>query len=348
MHKDLFQVREKSPFVQKNIDTDTWPVKERWSRWKQQLEAILPYSCELVLKPHHCQDYSGEFSGAINPQTGDAFARAIFSGNSFHRGQHHLNDGYADYTVVYILSGRGAIQRGSHFTPMNSGGIYLVDLGQTIIHDLIQKSHVLLCRIPRAKIENFRKGPGDDRPLVIDSSSGPGLLLRNYLLLLPRASQQSSFVSPEILFNPVAELVIACLQESRGKAEFEAETPQRLNLIFRRACQLIQKYCCDMDLSAQQLALSLGISPSYLHRALRYHNASYNSLLRRARVEAASAQLVGAGRNTSMLQVALNCGFNGTSQFSRAFKEELGITASEFVKQTFAEREELLVLEEQL
>ncbi|WP_040628111.1 helix-turn-helix transcriptional regulator [Microbulbifer variabilis] len=346
MRKDFLKEKKKKPFIQKSINTGIWPIEERWSRWKQHLEEILPYNCELILKPHHCQEYEGEFSGTINPLTGDSFARAIFSGNSFHRNNHHLSDGYADYTVVYILSGRGAIQRGNHFIPMNSGGIYLVDLGQTIIHDLIQQSHVLLCRIPRKKIEKFRKGPGDNQPLVIDSNSGPGLLLRNYLLLLPRARQQSSFVSPETLFNPVAELAIACIEESRGKAAAEVETPQRLNVVFRQTCQLIQKYCCDVDLSAQQLAISLNISPSYLHRALRYHNTSYNSLLRRARVESASAQLVGSGRNASMLQVALNSGFNGTSQFSRAFKEEMGITASEFVKQTFAEKNDLLVLEE--
>ncbi|WP_444921426.1 helix-turn-helix domain-containing protein [Microbulbifer sp. CnH-101-G] len=345
MQNEFIQEGPKNPFFDWVAKTENFPPKERWRRWKELMEASLPYRCELLLKSHHSREYFGEFAVSANPDTSDSFARACFSGNSFRRSINHLSDGYANYTLIYLLSGRGAIQRGNFFTPMNSGGLYLVDLAQTITHDLVHESRSMLCRIPRNKLEKFRSGPEDNRPLEIDGSSGPGLLLRNYLLLFPQAKQQCTFASPEILFNPIAELIIACIQESRGNLQAEAETPSRLNAIFHQVCRLIQKYCCDADLSAHQLATSLDISPSYLHRAMRYHNTSYINVLRRARVEAASAQLLAAGRDASILQVAFNCGFNGTSQFSRAFREELGVSASEFLKRSFVERGKTLALE---
>ncbi|WP_444890947.1 helix-turn-helix transcriptional regulator [Microbulbifer sp. DLAB2-AA] len=345
MQTDVSMDRDKTPFFDWVARTDDFVVNERWRRWKELMEAGLPYRCELLLKSHHNSAYYGEFAVSSNPETGDSFARACFSGNSFHRASNHLSDGYANYTLVYLLSGRGAIQRGSYFTPMNPGGLYLVDLAQTITHDLVHESRSLLCRIPREKLEGFRSGPKDNCPLTIDGSSGPGLLLRNYLLLFPQAKQRCTFASSSFLFNPIAELIIACIQESRGNLQAESETPSRLKSIFQQACRLIQKHCCDSDLSAPQLAASLDISTSYLHRALRFHNTSYINLVRRARVEAASAQLLAVGKNASILQVAFNCGFNGTSQFSRAFKEELGLSASEFVKRSFVERERTLALE---
>ncbi|WP_299586294.1 AraC family transcriptional regulator [uncultured Microbulbifer sp.] len=346
MQNNFVPGNHQGAFFEWTAKTDNFSVKERWWRWKELMEVGLPYRCELQLKSHHNEEYSGEFAVSANLETGEAFARACFSGNTFKRASNHLSDGYSNFTLIYLLAGRGAIQRGKYFTPMNAGGLYLVDLAQTITHDLVHESRSLLCRIPRGKIEKYFLGPEDSRPLEIDGSRGPGLLLRNYLLLFPQAKQQCAFVAPEILFNPISDLIIACLQERRGNLPSESESPSRLNAIFRGACQLIHKHCRDTDLSARQLAVSLGICPSYLHRALRYHQTSYVSLLRRARIEAASAQLLSTGRDASILQVAFNCGFNGTSQFSRAFREELGISASEFVKRSFAEKEELLKLEE--
>jgi AraC family transcriptional regulator len=84
------------------------------------------------------------------------------------------------------------------------------------------------------------------------------------------------------------------------------------------------------SLTLDELAGVAAFSPFYFHRIFAAMvGETPAQYVRRLRVERAAQQLVAAPRKP-VTQVALDCGFSGSAPFARAFKETLGMSASEW------------------
>lgn len=84
----------------------------------------------------------------------------------------------------------------------------------------------------------------------------------------------------------------------------------------------------DGDLSLKKLADVSHFSPFHFHRIFQgITGETVNSFVRRARLERA-AQLMKAAPARRITDIALEVGFAGLAEFSRAFKAQFGITAS--------------------
>lgn len=84
----------------------------------------------------------------------------------------------------------------------------------------------------------------------------------------------------------------------------------------------------DGDLSLKKLASVSHFSSFHFHRIFQsITGETANSFVRRARLERA-AQLMKASPSRRVTDIALEVGFPGLAEFSRAFKAQFGITAS--------------------
>ena len=82
------------------------------------------------------------------------------------------------------------------------------------------------------------------------------------------------------------------------------------------------------DLSLTRLAALSCFSPFHFHRIFQsVTGETVNTHVRRVRLERA-ARLMGASPQKRITDVALEVGFAGTAEFSRAFKNHFGLTAS--------------------
>jgi AraC-like DNA-binding protein len=87
------------------------------------------------------------------------------------------------------------------------------------------------------------------------------------------------------------------------------------------------------DLTNQELAQSIGVSPSRLCQIVKTHTGSTvkDLLVRRRLLEA--KQLL-SETTLSMLEVMLESGFNDYGYFSRVFKQDTGLSPTEFRRQS--------------
>lgn len=100
---------------------------------------------------------------------------------------------------------------------------------------------------------------------------------------------------------------------------------QRLNLVFN----YIRDYLTD-DLSLAKLADVASFSPFHFHRLFKsLTGETVNEVVMRLRLERA-ATLLKTAPTMPILQVALSCGFNSASSFSRAFRRQYGLTARDW------------------
>lgn len=92
------------------------------------------------------------------------------------------------------------------------------------------------------------------------------------------------------------------------------------------------KLYLDSSLSLQKLASYVSISPNYISQTLNETlSTNFFDFINQWRIEAAKPKIL-ANQDT-VLNIALEVGFNAKSSFYKAFKQETGQTPSEFRKQ---------------
>ncbi|WP_101760388.1 helix-turn-helix domain-containing protein [Oceanicoccus sp. KOV_DT_Chl] len=87
-------------------------------------------------------------------------------------------------------------------------------------------------------------------------------------------------------------------------------------------------------ITVKQLALDLGTSPRYLSEIINDHyGISFSEYINRARVkEAKRLMSLAEFSNQSLLDIALDSGFNSKSSFNLMFKRYSSVTPSEYRK----------------
>jgi AraC family transcriptional regulator len=96
-------------------------------------------------------------------------------------------------------------------------------------------------------------------------------------------------------------------------------------------------------LTLAEVSKAAGFSPFHFHRVFKaFLGETLNQFVKRQRLERALFLMSHAPRR-SLTDVALDCGFSSSSEFSRSFKQHYGLPPSVFDIETFrnCRREEL-------
>lgn len=126
--------------------------------------------------------------------------------------------------------------------------------------------------------------------------------------------------APERISTELYRLIVSFFAATQREAEPRLE----------RAKQYMEEHC-SRDLSVDEIAAAVGVSPSLLYRLFRENGQTPVEYLRRVRIEKAKQALLAAPRG-NILSVAEGCGFSDFSYFCKVFREETGSTPGNFRK----------------
>ena len=91
----------------------------------------------------------------------------------------------------------------------------------------------------------------------------------------------------------------------------------------------IETHLCE-DLHLDRLAAIAGLSPNYFSHVFRYLNGvTLWNYITSKRIEKAVQLICHEDSSLTMLEIAMECGFNNTVNFNKAFKKQTGVTPSE-------------------
>jgi AraC-like DNA-binding protein len=139
-----------------------------------------------------------------------------------------------------------------------------------------------------------------------------------------------------VLFSS-EDLIIA---ESSGKAQFRysgsrlTEEEEKAYAGILTAHMISSKSYLNPELSLPKLAEEVGISNHYLSQVINERfKLNFFDFINRYRVEAFKAKVKDPRfTNYSLLGIAFECGFNSKSAFNRVFKQNTGLTPSQYIK----------------
>jgi AraC-like DNA-binding protein len=182
--------------------------------------------------------------------------------------------------------------------------------------------------IPRRRLRPFLSNDSNLRPLLIRRRDELHGLLR--ACLVASAEAQS-------LTTAAADGAVGALASLAMVAHgVHPETSQELRGSFLharrvRAQQIIEERCIDPRLDAERVADHLGISLRSLHLAFESTGASVGSRILSARLRRARDLLLRFPKR-SILDIALDCGFENLATFYRGFSRAYGHAPGEVRK----------------
>jgi AraC family transcriptional regulator len=107
----------------------------------------------------------------------------------------------------------------------------------------------------------------------------------------------------------------------RRKAEYIARINRTIDYIERHL---------DRELTLEELARTANFSKYHFHRIFQAMvGETLGRFIRRVRLEKAANRLIQNPR-TSVIEIALDCGFSGSASFAKAFKELFGMSAGQW------------------
>ncbi|WP_221798153.1 transcriptional regulator FeaR [Oceanobacter mangrovi] len=215
---------------------------------------------------------------------------------------------------------------------LKPGDIALIDSSfefSMLPQGLIQQISV---HLPRSMAQSVITG---QQPFHKLAGSGISVqTLRSILQQLRFADSQfgASSLDACAIQQAIAALLPAAVQASRQDA-----VPLKL-----LAEQHIQRLLQDHRLSPEFLATEMGISRRTLYRLFEEDGESIAQRILHLRLQQASSELQQNESKLSITEIAYRWGFSDVSQFSRAFKREMGMSPRDYRGQQ--QNSELLIL----
>jgi len=211
---------------------------------------------------------------------------------------------------------------------LETDDLLLIDLDgpQTAAFDSIMSATGAY--IPRRRFRPFLSNDGELRPLVLRRGDELHGLIKACLVASAEA-QNLTAAAADAALGALASLATV----AHG---VHPETSEELHGSFLearriRAQRFIELRCVDPKLDAQRVADHLGVSLRSLHLAFEATGASVGARIQSARLGRACGLLV-RFPNRSILDIALDCGFENLATFYRGFARAYGHPPGELRK----------------
>lgn len=307
-----------------DISTETDP--DAFDAYREGLEALYTTS-----------DFAGGKEAFFNRNVawqfeGTVFGRGHSTGQSFTRTEGHIRRSGFDGIGMYLDLGGGVGDADGVETPTKPGTVVFRDLTRPS-RSKYDRIDLVVTIIPREVAPEWLLDPRMHGH-GIDSSSPAGRMLAAHLLSTVSVADDLDHEGGVAAID--AALLLA--QQTVGKAGvMTAEQARAAHRTVRQlAIKVIERDLLSPDLTADRIAVELGVSRSTLYRAFETSGGVMVSIQRRRLARAYAMLRQRQGRSPTVAEIAHDCGFSSESHFSRAFRDlydlspgELGAAALE-------------------
>ena len=187
-----------------------------------------------------------------------------------------------------------------------------------------QQFRLLIVRIPKRDLEGILGHYPTLTTRIISENVGLGEVAALYFskvswMLGTLSNEEAIFVTQSITAL-VKGLLLQLQMHSSSSAS---------NLLFNRAKQIIDENLENSEISVAWIADKVGVSPSYLSSIFRKEGLSIMAFVKKLRLQK-SCQLLREEPRAKIIEISDFCGFSCPSMFNHSFKEEYGISPSQY------------------
>jgi AraC-like DNA-binding protein len=232
--------------------------------------------------------------------------------------------------LAVLLGGQALLVTEDLAEDLSPGDIAYGPTGEAAALRLETRCRLMFVRAPRVALDHRLIAPFNLRVGRLDAAKGGAHILS--ALLRATADNLEDLTVDQL--RPVelslTEFLAICLIE-RGAASGEPSGGGASSAHLQRLCQTIETLLPDPDLSLRRVADEEGVSSRYVQKLFASVDETFSHYLRtrrlaRCRTDLASLQHA----RLSISEICFRWGFNGSAHFSRAFRDQYGMSPREF------------------
>lgn len=298
--------------------TESYPLHQRAEAWSE----VLSQFSLRVKKMDADGAVFGTVSSAVSPQ-GIVFAR-IASGPQELVYQDDSRSG--SICLALHMEGQALLVADAGKTRIDSGDIVYGPAGAEGEMSLRSNFRQFFVKIPRQAFRSRLAVPLSLRVGRLSGSSGIGHVFAG---LLGSVADTIENLTPDQI-RPVeialSEFLITSLADDQAVNAMVGSTSTQ-TAILHRVSQLIETRLGDADVSIAQIAQEAGVSARYLQKLFESASESFSHYLRLRRLERCRADLINPlYSHLSISDICFRWSFNDAAHFSRAFREQYGMS----------------------
>jgi AraC-like DNA-binding protein len=231
--------------------------------------------------------------------------------------------------LAVLLSGQALLVTEDLAEELSPGDIAYGPTGQAAALRLETRCRLMFVRAPRVALDHRLIAPLNLRVGWLDGAKGGAHILS--ALLRATADNLEDLTVDQL--RPVelslTEFLAICLVE-RGATGGDLGAGAS-NAHLQRLCQTIETLLPDPGLSLRRVADEEGVSSRYVQKLFASVDETFSHYLRTRRLERCRTDLSSPQHaRLSISEICFRWGFNGSAHFSRAFRDQYGLSPREF------------------
>jgi AraC-like DNA-binding protein len=306
------------------FSTDAVPARERLSYFR---EALGRSFTRLDIGPYDDRPVRYEATAHGFDGLGVIWGRT--NGHIGRRTQPLLTDGNDDFILGTVLSGCSLPSQVGREFRMDAGAAVLLSCGDVGAKDFPVPTEFLTLRIPRRLLNAIAINPEDALARPISANTEAMRLLVDYVRLTLKDRQLTSPQLRRLFTTHVQDLVALAVGATRDGANIAYGRGMRAARL-QAAKAFITRNIRRADLSANTVAIHLGVSSRYVHLLFEAEGLSFSRFVIERRLVCAYEMLFDTQRSDrTIAAIAFAAGFSDLSHFNRTFRGRFGMTPSE-------------------
>ncbi len=279
---------------------------------------------DLELTPRDHRSFEGELRrSSIGPFS---FVRVSSSAARITRSPAHETHPSAQRFEIFLtLRGESVCVHNGRTVFLRPGDFTLVDLSLPYRFEFEDICTSVSIGMPKDLIAAHLPVPGLYLGRAISGQQGVNRLAAVMIDSLCDQVQlgQVSEIGPS-LARGILDVLAAAYSSSVESPEYGSAAASTRRVQIRA---FIEGHLRDPQLTPRYIAASLGISPRYLRLLFSQQDETIARYVTRRRLEEATRELADASwRGTTITNIAYHWGFSDAAQFSRAFREQFGVS----------------------
>ncbi|MES0883267.1 helix-turn-helix domain-containing protein [Roseibium sp. SCP14] len=296
---------------------------ERFSLWRESISAVFEVEAERELRR------AREFDASLAAYLHGAHMLATTSAarQNWQRSERLIgHDGMDHYMIQLYETGNMLYSHRGEDRTVRAGDLIVFDNSQPMASKTTDIVTLTLI-VPRMDLAPLLKAPDDQHLRRIGMGEPLAVLLRNHLLTLRDLSPRMRRCEAVSLNPSSLALIAACLNTGQPDDETQGGVQVARAIAVRR---FISANLVNPELGPNFIMRSLGISRSRLY-ALFESDGGVAAYVRNQRLRLIKLRLADPSHDRfSIQQLMFEAGFASSASFSRLFRQQFGMSASEF------------------
>jgi len=220
---------------------------------------------------------------------------------------------------VHVQS-RGLVER------FDAGSMFIIDPVYPFVEVFPERVRMTVLRVPKVRLRERGVHRSSAGPLVGDARSPDVRATCDLIQCIARQSTAPGVIAQNMMGDQLLELVEFAMIDPGARSK--RRCPEAL---VHQAKRYSDSHLGEAGLDVAAIASGVHVSAQHLQRLFRAKGMSLMRYLWQARLERAALLLRTRGAYDSSIQeIAWQCGFTAAAHFSRLFKRQYGVSPSDF------------------